>query len=69
MMRRIMMPVGADGRLNLEVRMNLMLMRTILGAAILWPVPKGVHGFWLTPLCPSMRPSPKPSGQVTVVVP
>ena len=32
-------------------------------------VPKGVHTFTLTPLFPMMRPSPRPPGQVTVVVP
>ncbi len=32
-------------------------------------VPTGVHTFTLTPLFPMMRPSPKPPGQVTVVVP
>ena len=32
-------------------------------------VPKGVHTFTLTPLFPMMRPSPRPPGRVTVVVP
>jgi hypothetical protein len=38
-------------------------------SVLLWPVPKGVHVFTLTTLFPSMRPSPKAPGQVTVVVP
>jgi hypothetical protein len=42
------------------------------GSGVIEPlgqVPAGVHTFFVTALFPSMRPSPRPPGQVTVVVP